>query len=101
MRVVGVLEIVSINAFEDCAVVLPSLSHAIHWWPIITKAYQERHGENNIEVTKTAIVSKNTRRVLRLWVRYERQPTMPLDWRHYRRGFRFLDLYGLCGGRIR
>ena len=36
----------------------------------------------------------DTKTTLRLWVPYYREPTMPMDWSHYRKGFYLVSPYG-------
>jgi len=100
LRVVGVWETLSESTRADCAVVMPSLDVALHWWPIIVQAFRDRHGTEWVVVTKTAVVSRKTRRVLRLLVPYSRDPTQPLDWRRLRRGYVPLNLYNMYRGGI-
>lgn len=94
---VSILDVISISAQRDAIVVLPTLRHAIHWWPRIIVAAKDKHGSKAI-TTRTAIVFHDTKTLVRLWVPYGREPTMPMDIARDRPGRELLNLYSLYRG---
>lgn len=77
----GIEDIASAITYRSCALVLPTLDIAVFWWwPKIIRCLVDRHTQPAIVVTRTAITSRLTHTTLRLWVPYEPEPTMPLDW---------------------
>jgi len=99
LKYAGILDVISIGSQRDCAVVFPTLNHALAWWPILRTAFIEYHGQGNIHGTKTAIVSIATNTAVRLWVPYAREPTLPMDYHVDRRHFTdYLNLYGMYQG---
>lgn len=90
----SVNDVISETLQRDTAVVLPTLPHAIHWKAILNQAFKEHVPNDLLNLTKTAIVCRATATVMRLWVPYAREPTMPLDRPEVRRGFTFMNLYG-------
>lgn len=90
-------EVLSNLYWHDTCVVLPSLGHAIEWWPRVKEATETRYHRGLVVTTKSAIVVRKLHRVLRLWVPYEPEPTLPLDWSVNRRGFDMASLYGMAG----
>ncbi len=99
----GFLDIVSYFSQRDCCVVMPSLKHAIYFWPQITEYIKLRHGGDKYVVnTRTAVVSRRTQTALRLWVPYEPDPTMPMDFEHdFKYRCDYLDFNGYMNGRIK
>ena len=98
METVSVLDVISIGAQRDTIVVLPTLPHAIHWWPIIQQAFANNQKRIPPTNTRTAIVCRETKTSTRLWVPYAREPTMPMDIIHDRTGRKLLNLYGMYRG---
>lgn len=96
MQGVSVLDVLSITTSRDAAVVMDTHEKAIAWWPVLIDAFKRHHGPEYVTVTKTAIVSKRTHRILRLWIPYAPDPTQPLDWTRHRRGYVMLNLYDRC-----
>jgi len=78
----GILDTVSLLANHDVSYVLPTLDHALAWWRIVRTAINETHGVHCVTNTKTACVTRCNHRALRLWVPYERDPEMPMDFPH-------------------
>ena len=78
----GFIDIVGAFAQRDVCLVLPSLEHAVWWWPEYQECIARRHGIDWINFTKTNIISKKTHTSLRLWVPYSLDPTMPMDFIH-------------------
>lgn len=78
----GYLDLVSETSHGDTCLVLPTLLHALAVWPIVRTMFSERHDELDLAFTKTAIVCKDTQTVLKLWVPYGLDPTMPMDYPH-------------------
>lgn len=89
-------DVLTVGSQRDACVVLPNLQSALHWWPKIVTMFEEAHGPDNLRRTKTAIVMRRT--VVRLWVPYEKEPTMPMDTPEHRMGFEMLNLYGMYKG---
>lgn len=89
----GVLDVVSISAQRYTCLVLPTLEHAISLWPYYQWAVTDAH-PNHYHKTKTAIGMTDTKTILRLWVPYTLQPTMPMDWDHFRKDFYLVSPYG-------
>jgi hypothetical protein len=92
----SILDVISYSAQRDTIVVLPTLRHAIHWWPIIIQAGKDTH--KHCTNTRTAVIFQDTHTIIRLWVPYARQPTMPMDYPADRRNKEVLNLYGLYRG---
>lgn len=92
----SVLDVVSVGAQRDCIVVLPTLPHALRWWPVVIGAIKTHHREGTVHVTRTAVVCKDTKTVTRLWVPYAREPTMPMDVVRDRANRELLYLYDLA-----
>ena len=76
----GYLDLVSYTAHGDTCLVLPTLGHAVAIWPVVRTMFRERHDERDLALTKASIVCKDTQTVMRLWVPYERDPTMQMDY---------------------
>ena len=74
------LDVLTMGNAHDVAVVLPTLPHAIHWWPRVTHMFKDYHGFDYLHVSKTGIVSFRSRTIIRLWVPYAPDPTMPMDF---------------------
>lgn len=98
----GVMDVISISAQHDTCLVLPTLRHAIALWPRYFTAVEDRHvwaiggGHRPFKATqrtKTAIVMTDTKTALRLWVPYQRDPTMPMDWEINRRHYILISPY--------
>jgi hypothetical protein len=89
---VSVLDTVSLSAQHDTVVVLPTHRHAIALWPEYIRAIRERHDEA-VTNTRTAIIMHRTRTVLRLWIPYNRDPSMPMDVERERRDFVMVTPY--------
>jgi hypothetical protein len=90
----GVLDVISISTQGRACLVLPTLQHAIALWPKYTEALEERYGEGRIRRTKTARIMPLSRgATLRLWVPYERDPTMPMDYWELRSGWQMVSPY--------
>jgi hypothetical protein len=81
LRTSGVLDVVSMVNNHDTAFVLPTLQH-IDLWRVVRTAVNEIHGKDCVTNTKTACVLRCNHKALRLWVPYEPDPTMPMDFRH-------------------
>lgn len=78
----GYVDILSYTAQGDACLILPTLNHAINIWPIVRTMFREAHNERDLALTKTGIVCKDTQTVLKLWVPYDVDPTMPMDYPH-------------------
>lgn len=89
----GVLDVVSMAAQRDTCLVLPTLRHALALWPRYWDVMAEVHGKNKVKISKTAVTTLTTRTILRLWVPYSLDPTMPMDWPSLRRDFDFITPY--------
>ena len=74
------LEVYSSVSYKDTCVVLPTLDHALVYWPIYRTMFQELHDIDMVGTTRTAIISRRTHTALRLWVPFQRDPTMPMDF---------------------
>ena len=97
----GTMEDVKTYAqLRDLCVVLPTLEHAVHWWPRVIEMME--NSQPHIIRTKTAIICRMTKTAIRLWVPYELSPTQPMDFdRPENPNFDYLCLYGLYRGRIK
>lgn len=98
MKNASLLDVISIGSQRDCAVVLSSFPHAIHYWPILMQMFRDYHGEPAIAVTKTTIVSRATKTAVRLWVPWSKSREMVMDHEERRRGIELLNLYGVYWG---
>lgn len=98
MKNASLLDVISIGGQRDCAVVLPTFAHAIHYWPILMQMFKDYHGEPAIAVTKTAIISRASRTAVRLWVPWKKSEEMVMDHEQQRRGMELLNLYGKYWG---
>ena len=97
----SMIDVLSVATLRDSAVVLPTLAHALFWWERIIPMFKERHGANYIQTTKTSVISNRTHTALRLWVPYQSDPTMPMDFRHeFKYRCDYLILYGLYKGEL-
>lgn len=72
-------DLLSISAQRDSCVVLPTLPHAIYWWPRIKQMIDAR--EPYAMHTRTAIVRRLSGTALRLWVP-NRDREMPMEYEH-------------------
>jgi hypothetical protein len=91
---VGFLDIAASAAERDTAVILPTLDHAVYfWWPRLIEMFKDLHDEDMVVTTQTAIVLRNTRTALRLWVPYWREPVQPMDFRSEWHKFVYITPY--------
>jgi len=90
---VGFLDVASISAQRNTCIVLPTLGHALDLWPLY-QVFVIRQHPNHFHRTKTAVSFTDTKTFLRLWVPYAKEPTMPMDWAHFRKGFYLVSPYG-------
>lgn len=88
----GFMDVLSLSAQQDTCLVLPSLRHAIELWPKYREALTEVHN-GRLHRTKTGVALFKTKTLLRLWVPYERDPTMPMDWPRLREDFAIITPY--------
>jgi hypothetical protein len=97
----SVLDIVSIaSQVSHVCLVLPTLDHATALWPVFLGAIRDRHGGKLfMKTSKTSTFMFATQTVLRLWVPYEREPTMWMDWHHERSQFITVSVYSRKDGR--
>lgn len=89
---IGFVDLASISAQRDTCLVLPTLSHAFWLWLYYREFVAERH-LGHFYKSKTSLVMQDTHTILRLWVPYEREPTMPMDWEPFRRDFYMTSPY--------
>lgn len=75
----GMLDVRSWSTTHDACVVLPTIEHAIEWWPRIQEML---HATQPIIRTKTSINMSKSYTSLRLWVPYGLTPTQPMDFIH-------------------
>lgn len=93
------LDILAYGTNHDSCVVLPTLDHAVYWWPRIQQMFMERKNQHPIQ-TKTAIVLRGSRTAVRLLVPYEREPTMATEFDYeFVHECDYLCLYGLADRR--
>lgn len=96
----SMLDVLAFATNRDTCVVLPTLDHAVFWWPRISDmldAYQP----GLVNKSKTARFLQGTNTILRLWVPYEREPTQPMDFEaNFKYRCDYLDLYGLYGKEV-
>jgi hypothetical protein len=88
---IGFMDLRSHAALHDTCLVLPSLNHAFHLWLYYREFAVEGH--KSFYKTKTGVALRDTRTQLRLWVPYEREPTMPMDHERFRKGFVLVSPY--------
>lgn len=87
----GMQDILSYGSSEDTCLVLPTLRHAVAIWPDVIAMFKDRHSD--IVTTRTALISRSSRTFLRLWVPYDREPTMPADTSRWRTQGIYVDQY--------
>lgn len=92
---VGFCDLASISAQRDTCLVLPTLSHAFWLWLYYREFCCEYH--NPFYKTKTGVAFQDTRTQLRLWVPYEREPTMVMDFVDLRRDYYLVSPYSSEG----
>lgn len=83
-------ELMSLAHRENACLVLPSLDHALVLWKRVVDLYGATHRADRLHVSHTGIGCWEAHRILRLWVPYPLDPTMPLDWPNERKGFRLV-----------
>lgn len=87
-------DVLSVTANKrDCCIVLPTLEHATEWWPRVQDMMEDRQ---TVKRSKTSLYLMQTHNIVRLWVPYSLDPTMPMDFIH--EGvfeFDYLLLWGL------
>ena len=86
------MDVVSIASHRNTCLVLPTLGHAVALWPRYRALVHSKM--EYLASTKTLLLLRDTHTVLRLWVPYEREPTMPMDQPVARHGFKFVSPYG-------
>jgi hypothetical protein len=89
----SLLDIVGSAHRQPTCLVVPTLSHALVKWTTMGHIYRDHHNGAPFTSTKTAFQCRTHYGLLRLWCPYEREPTMPLDWAVYRRGFKLMSTY--------
>lgn len=82
---VSIEDCLSIAAQQDCVFILPTLPHAIVLWKSMLDAAVDRYTEEELHRAKTHIFFRPTGKVMRLWVPYEREPTMYMDSERWRK----------------
>ena len=63
-----VIDALSIAAWHDCCLVMPSFDLALRDWPVYRDAFDLHHQTWCTIKTKTAIVTRCNHRVMRLWI---------------------------------
>ena len=90
----NVSDTISLASTRDVCVVLPSMEHAIYEWPSYIKVARSKHRHKGcLTTTRTAIVFRCTRTVLRLWVPFVQSLGLPLDKPRERRKFELVSPY--------
>jgi hypothetical protein len=72
-------DILSVGTQRDACVVLPTLDHAVYWWPRVYDMFSDRQ---NVIRTKTGLALKGSHTAIRLWTPYAHEPTQPFDFIH-------------------
>ncbi len=86
-------DVLSVATRHDACVVLPTLLHATYWWPRVQDMMEDRQ---EVKRTKTSLFLNGSKTIVRLWVPYSLDPTMPMDFIHEAVfTFDYLLLWGL------